>query len=63
MPRLQYRVAGLLALFGLHAALAAEAMEASLPKNNPITVGVAAPVFALQDQAGKLHSLADYRGR
>ncbi len=58
-----YRVAGLLALLGLHAALAAEAMEAALPKNNPITVGAEAPAFALQDQASKTQALADYRGR
>ena len=63
MLRFKYRIAGLLALFGMHAAQAAESMEASLHKNSHFTVGAAAPAFALKDQAGKVHALADYRGR
>ena len=50
--RFKYRIAGLLALFGIHAAQAAE-----------LDVGVVAPVFALKDQANKVHALADYSGR
>jgi len=45
-------LAGLLALLGLHTAHAAE-----------LAVGRDAPAFRLADQSGKLHSLADYRGR
>ena len=52
MSRFKYRIAGLLALFGIHAAQAAE-----------LSIGVTAPAFALKDQANKIHELADYRGR
>lgn len=45
-------LAGLLALFGLHSAQAAE-----------LAVGNMAPAFRLTDQAAKAHRLADYRGR
>ena len=52
MLRCKYRIAGLLALFGIHATQAAE-----------LSVGVVAPAFALNDQTNKVHTLADYRGR
>ncbi len=51
-PRFKYRIAGLLALFGMHAAHAAE-----------LSIGVTAPAFALKDQTNKMQALADYRGR
>jgi peroxiredoxin Q/BCP len=63
MLRFKYRIAGLLALFGIHAAQATESMQASPHKNSHFTVGVAAPAFALKDQTSKVHALTDYRGR
>ena len=63
MPPFKYKIAGLLALFGIHTAQATESVPAGQHNISPITVGGAAPAFALKDQANKLHALADYRGR
>lgn len=63
MLRYTRGIVGLLALFGVHATQATETMEASLHKNSPVTVGVAAPAIALMDQTRTTHALADYRGR
>ena len=52
MLRFKYRIAGLLALFGIQAAQATE-----------LTIGTSAPAFALKDQANQTRALADYRGR
>jgi peroxiredoxin Q/BCP len=50
------RIAGLGLIAGLLIATGASAQE-------PPAVGAAAPAFRLQDQHGKWHSLADYRGK
>ena len=52
MLRFKYRIAGLLALFGIQAAQATE-----------LAIEVFAPAFVLKDQANQAHALADYRGR
>jgi peroxiredoxin Q/BCP len=52
MSRLQRSVAGLLAVLGLQSAHAAE-----------LALNSAAPAFSLKDQAGRSHTLADYRGQ
>jgi thioredoxin-dependent peroxiredoxin len=38
-------------------------MAYSAAETSPLEVGMAAPAFHLQDQAGAWHSLSDYRGR
>jgi thioredoxin-dependent peroxiredoxin len=47
------------AVFAAAAAFASVALAASTPP----AVGTAAPAFKLQDQDGKVHQLADYKGK
>jgi len=54
---LRWAVWGLALMCG---AAAAQASEAEAP---PVQVGHPAPAFALPDQSGATHQLADYRGR
>ena len=51
-----FRAAGLAALASVALAAPAHAQESP-------AVGAEAPAFRLQDQAGKWHSLSDYRGK
>ena len=50
-------------LHGATVAIAALLLGAAAFAAKPPTVGAAAPAFKLQDQAGKWHSLSDYKGK